>query len=69
MRIGGRGQVTIPKHIRDQSGLGPKTEVKFCVVNGNIVLRKAPKKLNLAKWKAIALKRSCGLAIPLWTSS
>jgi AbrB family looped-hinge helix DNA binding protein len=51
MRIGERGQVTIPKEIRDQFGLGPETEVEFRVVGGNIVLKKAPKKLNLAKWK------------------
>ena len=50
MRIGERGQVTIPKDIRDQFGLGPETEVEFRVVGGNIVLKKAPKKLNLAKW-------------------
>ena len=51
MRIGDRGQVTIPKHIRDQFELGPRTEVQFRVVNGNVVLRKAPKKLNLHRWK------------------
>jgi AbrB family looped-hinge helix DNA binding protein len=51
MRIGERGQVTIPKEIRDQFGLGPEIEVEFRVVDGNIVLKKAPKKLNLAKWK------------------
>lgn len=51
MRIGERGQVTIPKDIRDQFGLGPETEVEFRVVRGNIVLKKASKKLNLAKWK------------------
>jgi AbrB family looped-hinge helix DNA binding protein len=51
MRIGERGQVTIPKEIRDQFGLGPETEVEFHVMNGAIVLKKAPKKLNLAKWK------------------
>jgi AbrB family looped-hinge helix DNA binding protein len=51
MRIGERGQVTIPKEIRDQFGLGPETEIEFRVVNGSIVLKKAPKKLNLAKWK------------------
>ena len=50
-RIGERGQVTIPKEIRDQFGLGPETEVEFHVMNGAIVLKKAPKKLNLAKWK------------------
>jgi AbrB family looped-hinge helix DNA binding protein len=51
MKIGERGQVTIPKGIREQFGLGPETEVEFRVVGGSIVLRKAPKKLNLAKWR------------------
>jgi AbrB family looped-hinge helix DNA binding protein len=51
MKIGERGQVTIPKDIRDQFGLGPETEVEFSIVDSSIVLRKAPKKLNLAKWK------------------
>ena len=51
MRIGERGQVTIPKDIREQFGLGPETEVEFRVIGGSIVLKKAPKKLNLAKWK------------------
>ena len=51
MRIGERGQVTIPKDIRDQFGLGPETEVEFRVVGGSILLKKALKKLNLARWK------------------
>ena len=51
MKIGERGQVTIPKDIREQFGLGPETEVEFRVVGGSIILKKAPKKLNLAKWK------------------
>lgn len=51
MKIGERGQVTIPKGIREQFRLGPDTEVEFSVVNGSIVLKKAPRKLNLAKWK------------------
>jgi len=51
MIVGELGQVTIPKEIRDQFGLVPETEVEFRVVKGAIVLRKAPKKLNLAKWK------------------
>jgi AbrB family looped-hinge helix DNA binding protein len=51
MRVGERGQVTIPKEIRERFGIGPETEVQFRVVNGSIVLRKAPKKLNLDKWK------------------
>jgi AbrB family looped-hinge helix DNA binding protein len=51
MKIGERGQVTIPKNIREQFGLGPEIEVEFQVVGGSIVLKKAPKKLNLEKWK------------------
>ena len=51
MRIGERGQVTIPKDIREQFGLGPEIEVEFRVVDGSIILKKAPKKLNLEKWK------------------
>jgi AbrB family looped-hinge helix DNA binding protein len=50
MRIGKRGHITIPKEIRDQFGLGPETEVEFCVVNGSIVLEKSAKQLNLAEW-------------------
>jgi len=57
MKIGARGQVTIPKKIREQFGLGPGTEVEFRLVGGSVVLKKcprkkkSPRKLNLAKWK------------------
>ena len=51
MRIGERGQVTIPKNIRELFGLVPETEVEFHVVSGTILLKKSPKKLDLAKWK------------------
>jgi len=51
MKIGERGQVTIPKEIRERFGLGPKAEIEFRVVNGSIVLKKAPKKLDLRRWK------------------
>ena len=51
MKVGERGQVTIPKNIREQFGIGPRAEVEFHVVSGSIVLTKAPKKRNLAKWK------------------
>jgi AbrB family looped-hinge helix DNA binding protein len=50
MKIGERGQVTIPKEIRDQFGLGPETEIEFRVVRGSITLKKASKKLDFAKW-------------------
>jgi AbrB family looped-hinge helix DNA binding protein len=51
MKLGERGQVTIPKEIREQFALSPETEVEFQVVGGSIILRKAPKKLQLGKWK------------------
>ena len=51
MKVGERGQVTIPKEIRERFGIGADTEVEFQVLENNIVLKKAPKKLNLAKWK------------------
>ena len=51
MRVGERGQVTIPKEIRDQFGIGANSEVEFHVDNGVIVLRKSPKRLELEKWK------------------
>ena len=51
MKIGERGQVTVPKEIRDRFALGAKAEVEFQVINGHIVLRKKPKELKLEKWK------------------
>ena len=51
MKIGERGQVTIPKEIRQRFGLAPQTEIVFTVTRGSIILKKAPKKLNLRKWK------------------
>ena len=51
MKVGERGQVTIPKEIRDQFGITAETEVEFRVERHAIVLRKKPRKLNLEKWK------------------
>lgn len=51
MKIGERGQVTIPKDIRDRFGLRSDTDVEFQIVGGSIVLKKAPKKLHFKKWK------------------
>lgn len=51
MKIGERGQVTIPKEIRERFGLRPDTDVEFQIVGSSIVMKKAPKKLDLKKWK------------------
>lgn len=52
MKVGERGQVTIPKDIRDRFGLGPDVEVEFHVENeSTIVLRKARPKLEIERWR------------------
>ena len=40
MRIGERGQVTIPKNLRDRFSLKPETEVEFTVEHGELIIRK-----------------------------
>ena len=51
MKIGERGQVTIPKEIRDRFGLTANTDIEFRVAKGAIVLEKVPRKIDVAKWK------------------
>jgi AbrB family looped-hinge helix DNA binding protein len=51
MKVGERGQVTIPKEIRRRFGIGPDAEVEFQVVNGSITLKKAPRASALRRWK------------------
>jgi len=41
MKIGERGQVTIPKRYRNRFGLKPATEVEFVEQAGNLVLKKS----------------------------
>lgn len=41
MRITSKGQVTIPKEIRDEFGFLPGTEVEFVPDGGGITVRKA----------------------------
>jgi AbrB family looped-hinge helix DNA binding protein len=51
MKIGKRGQVTIPKDLRKKFGLKPEMEVEFKVVNNSILIQKKPGRLKLARWK------------------
>ena len=43
MRITTKGQVTIPKEIREKMGLRPHTDVEFVVRGGSVHLRKKTK--------------------------
>ena len=55
-RMAERGQVTVPKALRDRFALGPRTEVEFATDGKIIVLRKKARSLNLEKWKGRARK-------------
>ena len=52
MKVGERGQVTIPKALRDRFGLCPRSEVEFLDINGQLVLRKQPepRRKSLRRW-------------------
>lgn len=41
MRINRRGQVTLPKRLRDSLGLTPGTEVEVVATNGGLLVRRA----------------------------
>ena len=41
MRVTDKGQVTIPKELRDRFGIGAGSEVEFVDVDGVLVVRKA----------------------------
>ncbi len=53
MRLGERGQVTVPKNLRDKFGLKPHDEIDFLESGGELVLRKKPAptaKHGLRRW-------------------
>jgi len=50
MKIGERGQVTIPRKLRERFGLQPSTEVEFEVESNKLVLKKVGKPIDLRKW-------------------
>lgn len=40
MRVTSKGQVTIPRHIREKMGITPHSEVDFVEENGRVILVK-----------------------------
>lgn len=46
-----KGQVTIPKPVRDRLGLSPGTEIEFEAIEGRLVGRKASKEDVFKKWR------------------
>ena len=51
MKVGERGQVTIPRDIRLKFGIDANTRVEFKVVDGSIILKKVPAKIGIHKWR------------------
>lgn len=45
-KVGERGQVVIPKDIREQEDIHPQNSVHFTVEDGKIVIEKGKKKLT-----------------------
>lgn len=60
MRITSKGQVTIPKEIRDGFGFLPGTEVEFVEDNGEIRIRKMPEGNNRGREIVERLRRASG---------
>ncbi|TMK56801.1 MAG: AbrB/MazE/SpoVT family DNA-binding domain-containing protein [Actinobacteria bacterium] len=67
MRITSKGQVTIPKGIRDQFGLLPGTEVEFVADEGQVKVRKLEGDRDRGKEIVDHLRRASGGDIPLST--
>lgn len=44
MKVTSKGQVTIPKRMRDYLGIEGGSAVEFAVANGDVVIRKAGRK-------------------------
>jgi antitoxin PrlF len=67
MRITSKGQVTIPKGIRDEFGLLPGTEVEFVAEEGQIKVRKLKGARTRGQEIVDHLRQASGGDIPLTT--
>jgi len=67
VKITSKGQVTIPKEIRDAFGLLPGTEVEFVAEEGQVKVRKLEGGRTRGKEIVDRLKRASGGDIPLST--
>ena len=57
MRVTSKGQVTIPRNIRESLGIGPESEIDFVEENGKFYLVKTgrrPAKKHFKKLRGIA---------------
>lgn len=61
--VSSKGQVTIPKEIRQRLGLGPGVEIHFEVVDGAAVLTKAANRSS-AIWQWVGYFQREGIDFP-----
>jgi AbrB family looped-hinge helix DNA binding protein len=67
MRITSKGQVTIPKEIREEFGLLPGTEVEFVADEGQVKVRRIEGGRDRGREIVGRLRRASGGDIPLST--
>lgn len=48
--ITSKGQVTIPKSVRDRFGLGPGIEVEFEIVGNTVQIRRVTRQSSIDRW-------------------
>ncbi len=57
--VGERGQVTIPKHLRDRLGIKPGEQVEFSEEDNGLVLRKSDQMVRIRRvYGSLQLPRS-----------
>ncbi len=61
-RVTSKGQVTIPKHVRDKMGIRPGDEVEFVPQDGQFVLQRRIQEDPFRKWRG-AFKRLAGVDV------
>ena len=68
-KVGDRGQVTIPKELRDRQDIQGGDEIKFVETNDEIVLKPPTNKERLAKGYRERAERSQQLAAEMTSAS
>jgi AbrB family looped-hinge helix DNA binding protein len=52
-----KGQITLPKEVRDALGLQPGSQVEFEVVEGKAILRKRVPRRVFERWRGFLRKK------------
>jgi AbrB family looped-hinge helix DNA binding protein len=56
MRVTSKGQVTIPRNIRQKLGIMPQSEVEFVIEGNTVLLKTTTKEGSKGKWLVDSLK-------------